>query len=125
MIWTGRVRWLSFFGILTLAFVHITLLTGHLDLSRPFQRPPHDFTEPTQSCLPQESLNQLPGEWDTSRVLKGPPTPKFRGNSYFLCRPRPLTIILISDNLLNNLSYITSGANAGLSQSFTSCSMVC
>ena len=72
----------------------------------------------TRTRLAQESLTQLPGEWDPSQVLKGPPTPKFRSNSLFLCRSRPLTIILKPDKLLDHLSYITSGPNAGLSQSF-------
>jgi len=105
--------------------VLITLFTGYLDLPRLFQRPPHDLPELAQNCLAQESLTQLPGEWDPSQVLKGPPTPKFRGNSLFLCRSRPLTIILKPDNLLDHLSYIASGANAGPSQSFVLGSIMC
>jgi len=112
MTWNSRIRWLSL-GVLLLVIVHITLLTGHLDPPRLFQSPPHDSPEPTQNCLAHESLKQLSGEWDSSRVLKGPPTAKFRGNAHFFCRSRPLT--MVPDNLLNNLSYITSGANAGLS----------
>ena len=85
MTWNGRMRCL-FFGVLLLVIVHIALLTGQLDLPRLFQGPHvFKFPEPTRNCLAQESLDQLPGEWDSSRVLKGPPTPKFRGNSHLLC----------------------------------------
>lgn len=71
----------------------------------------------SSQCSPCEHEPEIM-DWDSSRVLRGPPTERFRG----MLSHQQLTIqsvYIVLDNLRNDTRYLTTCAAAGFSMDFS------